>query len=111
MALVLSKLQAANHLDRISICGIEKIRVEHLPRPQDLDVDQIEIRPVILVGDGGIDGTKDGIFAGAHNWDGSGGIMAVRFKVGEVVKRDFETSSTQNVKNVKAGLESHGINS
>jgi hypothetical protein len=113
VVLVLSKLQAANHLDRISFCGIKEIGIEHLPRPQDLDVDQIEIRPFILVGDGGIDGTEDGIFTGAHDCDDLGGIMVGLSEWEEVVECDFEVSWRENENENKdeSRLGSRGVNS
>jgi hypothetical protein len=111
MVLVLSELQAANHLDRISFCGIQEIGIEHLPRPQDLHVDQIEIRPFILVGDGGIDGTEDGIFAGAHDCDGFGGIMISSSELEEVGECDFEVSWRENKYKGESRLESRDVNS
>lgn len=66
MFLLLLELQAPNHLHGVLIGGLEEIRVEHLAWPQDLDVGQGELPPIILIGDGGIGGRQDGFFAGSH---------------------------------------------
>ena len=66
MFLVLLELQTSNHLHRIIFGGVEDIRIEHLAGSQDLHVGQIELPPIILIGDGGIDGRQNGFFAGCH---------------------------------------------
>lgn len=69
MFLVLLELQAPNYLYRIIIGGVKDVCVEHLAGSQDLHVGQLELPPIILIGDGRIDGRQNGLFAGCHGCD------------------------------------------